>query len=203
MQDVLICRREFLGSLSGLAAWPICRGLDSLQSADLHKKFDHLRENLLQLINEEREVEKLAQVELDDLATKVATGHAEDMASGEFASHWGRDGLKPYQRYSFAGGYHATQENISAADSTWSTKLEDLKQDTSYLHVRLYQETPPNDGHRKAILGPQQTHVGIGLAVDKLRLRMVELFVAKHIELKPVSQLAKPGAEILVAGKLL
>ena len=67
----------------------------------------------------------------------------------EFASHWGRDGLKPYHRYSFAGGTDATQENVSAADNTWSNKLSDLKQDTSYLHLRLYQEQPPNDGHRK------------------------------------------------------
>jgi len=51
-------------------------------------------------------------------------------------------GLKPYHRYSFAGGYHATQENVSASDNTWSMRLADLKQDTSYLHVRLYQESP-------------------------------------------------------------
>jgi hypothetical protein len=157
----------------------------------------------LLLINEERDLEKLPLLEVDELATTVATRHAEDMATGEFTSHWGRNGWKPYHRYSFTGGYHATQENVSAADSTWSSKLEDLKQDTAYLHVRLYQETPPNDGHRKAILGPQNTHVGFGLALEKLRLRMVELFVSKHVALEPVARLATPGAEFDLAGRLL
>ena len=199
----LVCRRQFLTNLSGLAAWPVFRDFAFLQVDDLPKKFDEIRENLLQLINEERDVAKLPTLEIDELATKVATHHAEDMANGEFVSHWGRDGLKPYQRYSFAGGYHATQENVSAADSTWSSKLEDLKQDTAYLHVRLYQETPPNDGHRKAILGPQHTHVGFGLALNKLRLRMVELFVSKYVQLEPIAQSAKPGSEFYLSGRLL
>jgi len=203
MKNYLVDRRQFLVNLSGLAAWPGFRDLTFYQSDDLRKNFDEIRANLLQLINEERDVAKLGRLEIEELATKVATRHAEDMASGEFASHWGRDGLKPYQRYSFAGGYHATQENVSAADSTWSSKFEDLKQDTAYLHVRLYQETPPNDGHRKAILGAQHTHVGFGLALDKLRLRMVELFVSRHIKLEPVAQSAKPGAEFYLAGHLL
>ena len=197
-----ICRRQFLANLGGLAVWSLSKG-KPCETTDVEKSFAEIRANLLQLINEERDVEKLPLLQTDELATKVATRHAEDMATGEFTSHWGRNGLKPYHRYSFAGGYHATEENVSAADSTWSAKLEDLKQDTSYLHVRLYQETPPNDGHRKAILGSQNTHVGFGLALEKLRLRMVELFVSKHVKLEPVAQSARPGAEFYFAGQLL
>ena len=130
--------------------------------ADLEKAFAEIRVNLLEMINEERAVEKVRPLEIDELATQVATKHAIEMARDEFASHWNRDGLKPYHRYSFAGGTHATQENISAADDTWSLKEDQLKQDTAYLHVRLYQEKPPYDGHRKTILAPQHTHVGIG-----------------------------------------
>jgi hypothetical protein len=203
MNNYLLYRRQFLANVQGLVVWPLCRNLTWSHSDDPVKNFDVLRENLLQLINEEREVAKLPKVEIDELATKVANRHAEDMADGEFASHWGRDGLKPYHRYSFAGGYHATQENVSAADNTWSSQLEYLKQDTAYLHIRLYQETPPNDGHRKAILAPQNTHVGFGLAFYKLRLRMVELFVSKHVQLDPVAQSARPGAEFYLSGRLL
>jgi uncharacterized protein YkwD len=199
----LVPRRRFLESLTTGLMWSVCHPVIGSQSPDVNGKLDELRANLLQLINEEREVERLSRLEIDDFASSVATAHAEDMATGEFASHWGRNGLKPYQRYSFAGGYHATQENVSAADNTWSTRLEDLKQDTSYLHVRLYQETPPNDGHRKAILAPQHTHVGFGIAMDKLRLRIVELFVSKYVELKPVAQVARPRSKTSIAGKLL
>jgi len=178
-------------------------GTEPARADDNVKKLDQLRANLLNLINEERSVEKVSPVVLNDLATRVATQHAEDMAKHEYVSHWGRDGLKPYHRYSFAGGTHATQENISAADNTWSTKTGDLLQDTSYLHVRLYQEKPPDDGHRRAILGPQQTHVGLGIGIDKLRLRVVELFVAKYVEVDRVSQKANPNDTFTFTGKLI
>ena len=135
-------------------------------------------------------------VELDDLATEVATKHAVDLVTNDFIGHWGTDGLKPYHRYAAAGGTHATEENVSAVDGTWSTKAKDLKLETAYLHVRLYQEKPPYDGHRRTILRPQHTHVGIGLAVQSLRLRMVELFVAKYVDVQPIKCEAKPGAQL-------
>lgn len=163
---------------------------------------NEIRANLFEMINEEREVAKVPLLKVDELATQVATKHAMEMASGEFASHWGRDGRKPYHRYSFAGGVEATQENVSAADNTWSMKVSDLKQDAAYLHLRLYQEKPPNDGHRKAILAPQHTHVGIGLAVDKLRLRLVELFVAKYLEVEPIPRKAKPGDKLTFTARM-
>ncbi|HEU4434219.1 MAG TPA: CAP domain-containing protein [Pyrinomonadaceae bacterium] len=194
-------RRAFLKS------WSVPFGIALLEPAFFPlqepEKFSELRANLLQMVNEERAVEKLRALEIDELATRVATAHATEMATHEFASHWGRDGLKPYHRYSFAGGTDATQENVSAADNTWSNKMSDLKQDTSYLHVRLYQEKPPNDGHRRAILAPQHTHVGFGIAVDKLRLRVVELFVSKHVDVKSVPREARPKSVVPFAGKLL
>jgi len=199
-----IPRRDFLqlfGASIGVALSE--HGFFTSQAPQFEKIFAEVRANLLEMINEERAVARVPAVTHDELAEQVATKHAIDMATGEFASHWGRDGFKPYQRYSFAGGTHATQENVSAADNTWSTRLADLKQDTAYLHVRLYQETPPNDGHRQTILAPQHTHVGFGLAVEKLRLRLVELFVAKYVEVKALARTAKPGAQLLFEGKML
>lgn len=175
----------------------------SLQQTSDFERFAELRANLLEMVNEERAVEKVPLVKMDELATRVATNHAVEMATHEFASHWGRDGFKPYHRYSFAGGTEATQENVSAADNTWSTKLSDLKQDTSYLHLRLYQEKPPNDGHRRTILAPQHTHVGFGIALDKLRLRMVELFIARYVDVKPIARDTRPNSAVLFAGKIL
>src|ERR1700752_68162 len=198
----LFTRRSFMQTAA--AGVPIgLIGVRLKPSESLEKLFAEIRNNLLQMINEERDLEKLPPVALDDLANRVATRHAQDMATAEFASHWGSDGLKPYQRYSFAGGSEATHENVSAADNTWSMKPEDLKLDTSYLHVRLYQEKPPNDGHRQAILAPQQHHVGIGFAVEKLRLRMVELFLARYVEVKSIKRQASLKDKIQFNGKLL
>jgi uncharacterized protein YkwD len=195
-------RRAFLKSASASLGLTVVDPFSSSQS-DLEKTLAEVRANLLEMVNEERAVAKVPEVAMDELATQVAMKHAIDMATGQFYSHWGRDGLKPYQRYSFAGGTDATQENVSAADSTWSMKLQDLKQDTAYLHVRLYNETPPNDGHRKTILAPQHTHVGFGIAIDDLRLRMVELFVAKYVKVRPVRRSANPGSQLFISGKVL
>jgi uncharacterized protein YkwD len=199
-----ISRRVFLQSASAsFGAVLLDHAPFATSPSDLEKTFAEIRANLLEMINEERAVAKVQPLVMDELATQVATKHAIDMATAEYASHWGRDGLKPYHRYSFAGGTHATQENISAADNTWSTKAKDLKQDTAYLHVRLYQEKPPYDWHRQTILAPQHTHVGFGLAVEQLRLRMVELFVAKYVDVTPLGRQAKPGSQVSFAAKML
>jgi uncharacterized protein YkwD len=201
---MLMPRRTFLGA-AGITVGSVLydRFLPSLIQTTDFERFAELRANLLEMVNEERAVAKVPAVAMDELATRVATSHAAEMATHQFASHWGRDGFKPYQRYSFAGGTDATEENVSAADNTWSNKSSDLKQDTSYLHLRLYQEKPPNDGHRKTILAPQHTHVGFGIAVEKLRLRLVELFVARYVEVKAVPRAAQPKSVVPFAGKLL
>jgi uncharacterized protein YkwD len=202
--NVSIPRRAFLKTIRvPIGAALFHRVLPSQAQTTDFEKFGELRENLLEMVNEERAVARVPVLKMDELATRVATSHATEMATHEFVSHWGRDGLKPYHRYSFAGGTGATQENVSAADNTWSNKLSDLKQDTSYLHLRMYQETPPNDGHRTTILAPQHTHVGFGIALDKLRLRIVELFVARHVEVKPLPRLMKPKSEFVFAAKMV
>lgn len=195
-----VFRRDFLQSASTALGVTL---LDRFSSPDdLEKTIKEIRTNILTMINEERDVENAPPVELDDLATEVATRHAANLIKGGFTSHWGLDGLKPYHRYSFAGGTEATAENVSSADSVGSTKLPDLKQDTAYLHLRLYQEKPPNDGHRQTILLRHHTHVGIGIVVQERRVRMVELFISRYVDVKPVVREAKPGAKVVFAGKI-
>ena len=194
-------RREFLqAACAGLGVTLLDR---TISPEDFENTFKEIRKNLLQMINEERDVEKVPLVQLDDLATEVATKHAVDLVTNEFIGHWGSDGFKPYHRYSAAGGTHATEENVSAADGIWSTKEKDLKQESAYMHVRMYQEKPPHDGHRRTILAPQHTHVGIGLAVQGLRLRLVELFVAKLVDVKPIKREAKSGTQLSLSGKII
>src|SRR5262245_28227960 len=143
---------------------------------------DDIRSKLLELANAERYLVGVNELEFDDLASRVATAHAIDMATGNFVSHWGMDGRKPYQRYSLAGGIHATQENIGSVNNFFSADWKDLTNDLITLHVRMYEEKPPHDGHRRTILDPYHTHVGFGFATSQRRLRLVELYVAKYLE---------------------
>ena len=157
------------------------------------------RQKLLQLVNEERTAAGLSELLLDDLACEVATAHAQDMVEGRFLSHWGRNGLKPYQRYSFAGGRDAVQENASAAENIESASPPGVHSDLRDMLA----EKPPNDGHRKTILFPSHTHVGFGIALSGHSLRMDELYLARYLHLDSSATKAKPRDSVLLTGRLL
>src|SRR6266404_294807 len=161
------------------------------------------RQQLLKLVNEERFNAGLNQLELDDLAGKVANEHALDMAIGGFLSHWGRDGRKFYHRYSFAGGIDAGQENASAAEYIQSVTPKAVIQDLRDMHVSMFEETPPYDGHRKTILDPYHTHVGFGVALEDHSLRLDELYLARCVRLDPVARQAKSKTIVDLNGNLL
>jgi uncharacterized protein YkwD len=161
------------------------------------------RNRLLMLVNEERSRTGLSRLVLDDLACRVATQHAVDMVDGQFLSHWGRDGRKPYHRYSFSGGTEAVQENVSSADNVQSLSSASLVADLIEMHTRLFEETPPNDGHRRTILQPWHTHVGFGIALRNYSLRLDELYLSRYVEINFVRTQANAGATIPISGKLL
>jgi uncharacterized protein YkwD len=160
-------------------------------------------EQLRQLVNIERVAEGLEPLALDDLAGKVCDQHAQDMITGGFLSHWGRDGLKPYQRYSFAGGIDAVEENVSEAESIGSVAPEAVIQDLIAMHIKMHAEIAPNDGHRRAMLNPQHTHVGFGVARQGHSLRLAELFVSRYVDLEPADRHAKLKGTLVLRGRLL
>ena len=160
-------------------------------------------ELLLNLINTDRLKAGLSQLKLDDLANRVATEHAQDMARGRFLSHWGSDGRKPYQRFGFAGGTDAVQENASAASNIQSLTPAGIFEDLRDMHASMMAEVPPADGHRKTILYPFHTHVGFGLGFNGYHLRLDELFLSRYARLDPVPQEAKPYSTVMVGGRLL
>jgi uncharacterized protein YkwD len=84
-------RREFLHAAgAGLGITLLDRTFSP--DDDLESTFKEIRKNILEMINEERDVEKVPPVELDDFATDVATKHAVDMVTNEFISHWALTG---------------------------------------------------------------------------------------------------------------
>jgi uncharacterized protein YkwD len=161
------------------------------------------RNRLLDLVNTERSQAGLSSLELDDLACKVANDHARDMATGRFLSHWGSDGRKPYQRYSFAGGIDAIQENVSSADNILSLTPNGVAGDLLDMHTTMHGERPPNDGHRQAILAAQHTHAGFGIALNGHSLRLSELYVSRYLGVNAFPRQAKPHTTVILTGKLL
>lgn len=162
------------------------------------------RSQLLTLVNEERANAWVGNLKLDDLACNVAAQHALDMVQGVFLSHWGRDGRKPYHRYSFAGGTDATEENDSAADhDDGPAGAEDISRDLILMHRSMYEERPPNDGHRKTMLAPQHTHVGFGVGAEGSHVRLTELYVARYVTIDRYPTKQRPGGGFILSGRVL
>jgi len=135
------------------------------------------REYMLSLINRERAEAHCQPVQLDDLACNAGQLHSDAMADVHFNSHWHPDGKKPPQRYSDLGGFDYVMENshgtgesppfvITIPEKQLFNKREIEQEENCY-----FDEKPPNDGHRKNILDPQHTHVGLGLTLIELKIK--------------------------------
>lgn len=199
-------RRQFLKQTSwsllalgaSAAAGPIIRAQGSAQ-----QDTNALRLQLLDQVNRERAAAGLNALKMDGLACDVAQLHAIEMAENNFLSHWGLDGRKPYHRYAFAGGTEATAENDAAADYSAPYASDDFLDAPIRLHKSMHAEVPPNDGHRQTILGPQHTHVGFGLAVGGLHVRLCEVYVARYMSIDPYPSIKPPLSRFVFSGRLL
>src|SRR5207237_5834153 len=201
-----ISRRSFLKSAApfGLGFLRVARRQTPIERGRFSEADVPLaRVQLLRMVNEERSQAGLGKLQLDDLACRVASEHALDMAKGQFLSHWGSDGRKPYQRYSFAGGTGAVQENASSADDILSLAPAGVLEDLHDMHLSMLNEKPPNDGHRRTILFPAHTHVGFGIALRGFHLRLAELYVAKYVRVDPIPQRVKSKQSVLFSGRVL
>lgn len=172
-------------------------------SAIAAPEFPAMANHLLNQVNIERAEAGLRPLKLDSLACTVAEQHATEMARNNFLSHWGLDGRKPYHRYSFAGGIEAIQENDAALNSSTPIVSDEVPIHLMSLHRSMYEEAPPDDGHRKTILNPWHTHVGFGYADYGLCVRLCELYVARYVAIDPYAVTASPGGRIVLSGRLL
>ena len=168
---------------------------------------------MLAIVNWDREGEGLQPVEFDDVATRGAQRHAEDMAKKGYRAHWGSDGSVPEQRYTEAGGEHLVHENVTclidgkkrALDPNPTFSAEELE-----IAERTYMaEKPPNDGHRKNILIPTHNRLGVGLARAKALegegsppLCVAQEFVDVYGEYDELPKTARAGQSITVAGRV-
>ena len=64
-------------------------------------------------------------------------------------------------------------------------------------------EKPPSDGHRRAILDPAATHVGVGWSLSGGDFRMAEEFVSRRYARLDVSPVPRYASAIRVRGQAL
>lgn len=166
-----------------------------------------LKLEVLDVINGNRAKEKLAPLTLDMLACRVSNKSAFDAVDGGFSGHWNLKGEKPYHRYAFAGGTEHTSEN--AAKYT-GIELEGPKKYATVLqaavkaHGLMYGEKAPDDGHRRNILNPWHTHVGIGFAFDNEKgMCYYEHYLDRYLEFDAFSPKAAAETEVKLAGRVI
>ena len=147
------------------AIWGALAG--SAAADDPAQRHLELKQLMLELINDARSEADAPAVRLG--VNGAAQLHAEQMVAECFHSHWGRDGLKPYMRYSLLGGYQSNAENVRSADryfglnrcavapSAERPPLEFLVRDA----MDAWLQSP---GHRRTLLDPVHRLVNVGLA---------------------------------------
>jgi uncharacterized protein YkwD len=164
---------------------------------------EELRIRLVEQINRDRKAAGLAPVQYAAELSAAADTHCREMLAENYSSHWNRAGWKPYMRYAAAGIRDATGENIASfwcsgcavgAQTLWPLLLD--------AHQNFMQEQPPHDGHRRSILDPAHTHVGIGVAFSGTGMRLIELFADRYVELEPLPERARLRQNFRVAGRV-
>ena len=134
----------------------------------------------LSLINQARTDAGVNELTLDD--NPVAQSHAENSRDACTRGHWGPDGMKPYMRYTIAGGEQYSSENVFAIDFC-PEDLDNYDLETPREQIDFAMDRFLNSpGHRQNILDPNHRKVGIGLTYRAPTIWFVQLFVGDYIE---------------------
>lgn len=133
-------------------------------------------------INRDRARERLSAVAWDEGASRVADAFCAAQVAERTRGHFLRDGVPPYARTAFAGVFGYQAENSASWIATGGVLSDAPEALALSSHDSMLGERPPNDGHRRTILDPEATHVGVGWAAAAGRFQLAEEFLARGLE---------------------
>ncbi len=166
--------------------------------------FSDAKAAVLARVNADRAAAGLPHVAVDAVAEKAADAFCRDAARTKVMGHWDLAGRAPYDRYADAGGVDVLGENFSGVSRRGNPfHAGELVGLALEAHGRMMAERPPDDGHRRTVLDPQWTHVGIGLALEGGEFRMTEEFtrhVLPWVEVPAAPVDARRGSAPFAAG---
>lgn len=171
------------------------------RSPDLSYPHDPVRVAVFERINRDRTDAGLKPVEWDEGAARVGDAFCAQQVRERSRGHFLTNGVPPYARTGLAGVFGMQSEN-SVSWTTTALEIRDRLEDLALLgHEEMIAEKPPNDGHRKTILDPDATHVGVGYAAGEGRFQMAQEFLTRHLERLRVSQAARPPHVVRLDGR--
>lgn len=137
---------------------------------------------LLERINRDRAGAGLMSLKYEPRAARVGDRFCLGAALDGSWGHWDVEGRAPYLRWGLAGGvdYHA--QNVAAYSLSSGRIDRPLRDMLLEAHEAMMAERPPMDGHRRTILDPLFTHVGIGVATAGGEFRMSQEFTRVALE---------------------
>jgi uncharacterized protein YkwD len=141
-----------------------------------------LRGAMLRMINRDRKQFGLRPLELDAQASTLADAYCAAQIRNHTTGHFTVDGQAPYMRYSFGGGNDGVSENAAAWSASYKFTDAELYAMMRRSEDAMMAEVAPHDGHRRTILDPNATAVGIGLAWERGEFRMTQEFIRRYLE---------------------
>ena len=143
---------------------------------------DPVKSAVWERINRDRADAGLAAVAWDEAASRVADSFCAAQVAERTRGHFLRDGVPPYARTGLAGVFGYQSEN----SASWTTTASAFEETPIGLalssHRAMLGEKPPDDGHRRTILDPEATHVGVGWATGSGRFQMSQEFLARGLD---------------------
>jgi uncharacterized protein YkwD len=175
--------------------------LGELYPAPGPRPADEVKAGLLDRINEDRAKSGLKPVAWDEAASRLADAYCAAQVAEGTRGHFLTNGTPPYARTALAGIFGMGAEN----SVSWVTTAESFEESALELalagHEGMMSETPPDDGHRRTILDPGATHVGVGYALEHGSFRMAEEFLTRHLAELTLEQVADRPDTVLFRGR--
>ena len=131
------------------------------------ENLEELRENIYLMINAIRMNNGVSKLERDEKLELAAQRHAEDMIERNYLSHYSPEGVSVFERLKEVGyNYYVAGENIFEAE-----RLQYLDpMNMSKVVVNGWMESKK---HRENLLHPAYEEIGVGVAYDEERKRLV------------------------------
>jgi uncharacterized protein YkwD len=161
-----------------------------------------LRHEVVRLINRDRAAHGLGPVQLDLQVSAIADQYCERQIANGTTGHFTTDGQPPYMRFSLAGITDGISENAAAWSANYRFSERALHEMVRRSQAAMMAERAPDDGHRRTILDPHATHVGVGLAWENGEFRLVQEFVRRYVTFeRPVVTSAGVDDIVVASGK--
>ena len=158
---------------------------------------------LFDRINRDRRAHGVRAVLWDEKAAAVARSATRRQVEEGTFGHFLLDGFPPYARQSAGGAFGMGAENVAAFMSD-AGRLHDTPEHLVLrAQAEMMAERPPNDLHRKAILDPNATHVGIAWAGEGGEFRVAAEFSERRYERLRVIREGRSGASVRIEGRPL